>query len=63
MNKVIEVQGKLYQVVRTISESQVGSNIDGLKAWTELLHCDRSFKSNGHYYIVRDIKDIEFQEL
>lgn len=61
MKEVIEVQGKLYQIVRTISESQVNGNIDGLKAWIERLHCDRSFKNNGRYYIVRDITDIKIE--
>lgn len=63
MKEVIEVQGKLYRIVRSISESQVNNNIDGLKAWIEYLHCDRSFKNNGRYYIVRDITDIEFETL
>ena len=63
MKEVIEVQGKLYQIVRTIKESQVNGNIDGLKAWIKRLHCDRSFKNNGQYYIVRDITDIEFETL
>lgn len=62
MNKqVIEVNGRLYLVVRTISESQVNGNIDALKAWTEMLHCDRSFKNNGRYYIVNDIIDINIE--
>lgn len=61
MNKVIQVQGKLYQVVRTISEDQVNGNIEGIKAWTALLHCDRSFRNNGRYYIVKDITDINIE--
>ena len=61
--QVIEVGGKLYQVHRTISVDQVNGNIEGLKAWTEQLHCDRSFKHNGIYYIVKDITDIEYEQL
>ena len=62
MNKqVIEVHGKLYQVVRTISEAQVNGNIEALKAWTEMLHCDRSFKHDGKYFIVKDITDINYE--
>ena len=61
MKEVIEIQDKLYQVVRSISESQVNGNIDGLKAWVKLLYCDRSFKNNGQYYIVRDITDINIE--
>jgi hypothetical protein len=61
MNQIIEIHGNLYTVIRTIKESQVNENIDGLKAWVEYLHCDRSFKNNGQYYIVKDITDIEFE--
>lgn len=64
MNKsVIEVQGKLYIVHRTITEAQVNGNIEGLKAWTEMLGCDRSFKNNGVYYIVKDITDIDYEQI
>lgn len=64
MNKsVIEVQGKLYIVHRMITEAQVNGNIEGLKAWTEMLGCDRSFKNNGVYYIVKDITDIDYEQI
>ena len=62
MNKeVIEVRGNIYLVIRKIKESQVNGNIDGLKAWREMLHCDRMFNSNGFYYLVQDIKDINIE--
>ena len=62
MNKqVIEAHGKLYQVIRTISEAQVNGNIEALKAWVEMLHCDRSFKHDGKYFIVKDITDINYE--
>lgn len=63
MNEVVDIKGKLYTIVRTIAEEQVNGNIEGLKAWIDQLHCDRSFKNNGQYYIVRDIADIEFETL
>ena len=62
MNKeVIEVRGNLYQVVRKIKESQVNGNVDGLKAWREILHCDTMFNSNGMYYLVKEITDIKIE--
>ncbi len=61
--KVIQVQGKLYIVHRIISVEQVNNNIEGLKAWTEMLGCDRSFKNNGFYYIVKDITDINYEQI
>lgn len=60
---VIEVQGKLYIVHRTITEQQVNGNIEGLKTWTKMLGCDRSFKNNGVYYIVKDITDINYEQI
>lgn len=62
-DRVIQVQGKLYIVRRTITEEQVNGNIEGLKAWTEMLGCDRSFKNNGVYYIVNDITDIDYEQI
>ena len=62
-DRVIEINGKLYIVKRTISEAQVNGNIEGLKAWTEMLGCDRSFKNNGVYYIVKDITDIDYEQI
>ena len=59
--EVIEVRGNLYQVVRKIKESQVNGNVDGLKAWRELLHCDTMFNSNGVYYLVNEITDIKIE--
>lgn len=59
----IEHNGLLFELYRIIPESQVGDDIDGLKAKIKMWHCDRSFKSSGKYYIVRDITDVEFEEI
>ena len=61
--QVIEVQGKLYIVHRTISEEQVKGDTEALKLWTEMLGCDRSFKNKGVYYIVKDITDIDYEQI
>ena len=62
MNKeVIEVRGNIYLVIRKIKESQVNGNIDALKAWREMLHCDKMFNNNGIYYLVQDITDIKIE--
>lgn len=64
MNKeVITVDGYIYIVVRKIKETQVKGNIEGLKAWRDYLHCDRLFNKNGYYYLVQDIKDIDYIQL
>ena len=61
--KVIQVQGKMYIVKRTISEEQVKGDVEALKLWTQMLGCDRSFKNNGIYYIVQDITDIHYEQI
>lgn len=63
MDKVIEVQGKLYIVYRIISEAQVRRVDDGVDVLKTYWHCDRAFKNNGQYYFVRDIDDIEFENV
>ena len=63
MNQVIETNGRIYEVIRTIPVWQVGDKIDALKAWVECLHCDRSFKHGDKYYIVRDIDDISYEQI
>ena len=62
-DRVIEINGKLYIVKRTISEQQVKGDTEALKIWTQMLGCDRSFKNNGVYYIVKDITDIEYEQI
>lgn len=62
-DRVIEINDKLYIVKRTISETQVKGDTEALKIWTQMLGCDRSFKNNGTYYIVKDITDINYEQI
>jgi hypothetical protein len=62
-NRVVEFNGKMYVLVRTIKEEQVNGNLEGLKAWKEQLHCDHVLKTNGHYLMVRFVEDIEWEEV
>lgn len=63
MNQVLEIQGRLYQVVRTIPVWQVNGNIEALKAWTEALHADRSFRHGDKFYIVTDIIETDYEQI
>jgi hypothetical protein len=63
VNQIIEFNGKLYQLVRAIKVSQVGNNMEGLKAWRDFLHCDHVLKHNELYLMVRFVDDIEWEEI
>ena len=61
--KIIEVQGNLYQVKRKIPENQINlekGNINDLKLF---FHCDTLFKSQGYFWIVNEIKEISYEEI
>ncbi len=62
-NEIIEFNGKMYQLVRTIKQEQVGTNMEGLKAWRDFLHCDHVLRHNDHFLMVRYVDDIEWEEI
>lgn len=62
-NQIVEFNGKLYQLVRTISIEQVNGNMEGLKAWRDYLNCDHVLKHNNLFLMVRFIDDIEWEEI
>mgnify|MGYP001039975724 FL=1 len=63
IGKIVEFNEKLYVLVRTIKVSQVNGNMEGLKAWRDMLHCDHVLKHNEHYLMVRYVDDIEWEEV
>ena len=61
--EVIEANGKLYEIYRTLPEERVKRVKDGVDIIKQLWHCDRAFKNNGKYYCVRDITDVEHETI
>ena len=61
--EVIEFNGKMYQLIRTIKVDQVNGNMEGLKAWRDMLHCDHVLRHNEHFLMVRFVKDIDWEEI
>jgi len=59
MVKLINLNGEYYQLVRQINIEQVGNNMEGLKAWRDMNHCDHVLKYQGKYLLVRLVKDAE----
>ena len=62
-NEIIEFNGKMYQLVRTISVSQVNGNMEGLKAWRDYLKCDHVLRHGDYFLMVRFVDDIEWEEI
>ena len=61
--EVIEVNGSKYIVYRTMPEDRVKRVENGVDILKTLWHCDRAFKNNGQYYFVRDIDDIDYEQI
>jgi len=62
-NRIVEFNGKLYQLIRTISVDQVNGNMDGLKAWRDYLACDHVLRHGNKFLMVRFVDDIEWEEI
>ena len=62
MVKLIYLDGEYYQLVRDIKVEQVMGNMDGLKAWRDMLNCDHVLKYQGKYLMVRRVLDAEIIE-
>jgi len=62
-NKVIEVQGKMFQIKRMFPENRINLNkgsIDDLKSF---FHCDTLFKAQGLLWVCNEIKEIDYVEI
>ena len=59
MVKLIYLDGEYYQLVREIDVQRVMGNMEGLKAWRDMLHCDHVLKYSGKNLMVRRVKDAE----
>lgn len=62
MVKLIYLGNEYYQLVRQIKVEQVMGNMEGLKAWRDMLHCDHVLKFDGKYLMVRRVLDAEIIE-
>ena len=63
-NKIIEVQGRMFQVKRTFKEDRINLNIeDGIATLKQYYHCDSIFKARGLLWICNEIKTTEYEEI
>ena len=68
MNQIIEMNGKLYLLIRTISKEYIDSRKKGtkeevLKLWQEGLKADKILQNSTEYIFVNSIDDVDFEEV
>ena len=65
MNReIIEIQGKLFQIVRKFPQNRIFLDIeDGVTILRQYYHCDTMFKSQGLLWLCNEIKAIEYEEI
>ena len=63
-NKVIEVQGKMFQVKRMFPENRINLNIeDGVITLKQYYHCDTMFRADGYLWLCNEIKETNYVEI
>ena len=62
-NKVIEIEGKLFQIKRIFPENRINLNIEeGVATIKQYYHCDTMFRADGHLWLCNEIKIIDYVE-
>tara|TARA_R100000908_G_C3672171_1_gene94572 strand:- start:352 stop:567 length:216 start_codon:yes stop_codon:yes gene_type:complete len=63
-NKVIEVQGKMFQVKRMFPENRINLNVeDGVSTLKQYYHCDTMFRADNYLWLCNEIKEINYVEI
>ena len=61
MKEIINANGNLYQLIRTIRENQLKNpNMEDLKRY---FYCDTLLRKQGLLYFCRLIEEIEYEEI
>jgi len=61
-NEIIEVQGKLFQVLRKFPENKINLEKGSIEDLKLFFHCDTLFKAQGLLWMVNEIKDVSYEE-
>ena len=61
--EIIEVQGKLFQVLRKFPENRINLEKGNVKDLKLFFHCDTIFKAQGCLWVCNKIKDVSYEEL
>lgn len=63
MKRLAKFNDKYYVIVRTVRVDLVNGNMEGLKAWRDLMHCDHVLQQKDMYLLVQHVDDVEFEEI
>ena len=62
--KIITIQGRMFQVKRKFPENRINLNVEnGVAILKQFYHCDTIFKSQGFLWLCNEIKDISYEEI
>ena len=61
--EIIEVQGKLFQVLRKFPKNRINLEKGSIEDLKLFFHCDTLFKAQGHLWVVNEIKDVSYEEI
>jgi len=60
--EIIEIQGKLFQVLRKFPENRINLEKGSIEDLKLFFHCDTLFKAQGLLWVVNEIKDVSYEE-
>ena len=60
---IINIQGKLYQIIRKFKENRIDLNKGSIKDLKIFFHCDSLFKAQGLLWICNEIHEVEYEEI
>ena len=62
--KIITIQGRMFQVKRKFSEYRINLNVkDGVAILKQYYHCDTMFRAQGFLWLCNEVKDINYEEI
>ena len=62
--KIITIQGRMFQVKRKFPEQRINLKIDNaIETLKQFYHCDTIFKSQGFLWLCNEIKEINYVEI
>ena len=61
--EIIEVQGKLFQVLRKFPENRINLEKGSIEDLKIFFHCDTLFKAQGQLLVVNERKDVSYEEI